>query len=146
MNKFFSHPALLWVLRLILAGVFLYAGVLKIIKPQEFADNIAQYQLLPEALINIIALSLPFFECAVGLLLLSGKCDRLASGGIILMCLVFGVALISAIARGLVIDCGCFGSSEPSKWSAWWALGRDILLLIGALWLYILEYTAALKD
>ncbi|MEM1159269.1 MAG: MauE/DoxX family redox-associated membrane protein [Verrucomicrobiota bacterium] len=135
-KAFLVHPIFLWGLRLVLAGVFIYAGILKIGDPLAFADNIDQYQLLPDACINVIALSLPVFEVLSGVMLLTGRFDRLASGSIVVMAVIFAIALTSAIVRGLVIDCGCFGSSEPDRWSAWWALGRDLLILAGAGWIY----------
>ena len=143
MKKWVHSSWFLWVLRLALAGVFIYAGLIKIFEPLVFADNVAQYQLLPPELINLVALSLPVLEVFAGILLLTGKWDRTASTTILLMCGVFAVGLIWAIANGLVIDCGCFGSSEPSKWSAWWALGRDLLIAAAAGWLY---WNAALPE
>lgn len=53
------------------------------------------------------------------------------------------VALGSAIARGIVIDCGCFGSEEPSVGAAWRALLRDIPVLAAALWLYFSIFHAS---
>lgn len=136
MKKILDSKYFLWAVRLILGGIFFYAGAVKIIDPLSFADNINQYELLQDSLINLVALTLPVFECLVALLLVTGRFDRIASSAVIAMCLVFAVALISAIARGLVIDCGCFETSEPDKWSAWWALLRDLCFLAGAAWLY----------
>lgn len=116
------------LLRLIIGGIFIYAGVLKERTPQEFADNIAAYQLLPAALINLVALGLPFFEIMIGLMLIIGFRLRLAACSTLLLILVFAIALASALARGLNIDCGCFGDGKPSAAKTWLALVRDLSL------------------
>ncbi len=122
-----------WCYRLatwLLAAVFLYAGIMKAMDPATFADQIAAYRLLPNFLINHVALGLPIFEIVCGLLLLNNWQRRLALQSILLLTIVFAVFLISAIARGLHIDCGCFGSSIiPLRFQLWFALGRDIILL-----------------
>jgi putative oxidoreductase len=115
-------------LRIIIGGVFLYAGILKTQTPQSFADSIASYQLLPNALINLVALSLPIFEMAVGAMLITGFRLRVASLSALILSGIFAAALISALARGLNIDCGCFGNGTPSLQKTWLSLGRDLLL------------------
>ena len=57
----------LWVLRLGLSGVFVYAGALKIRDPQSFAESVASFRLLPVSLINPAALTLPVLEVLAGL-------------------------------------------------------------------------------
>lgn len=114
----------------LLGGVFLYAGVLKVNDPLSFADNIAAYQLLPEILINPLALSLPLFEILAGVFLIIGWQRRLAALSILLLTILFAVFITSALARGLHIDCGCFGSSIiPLRYQLGFALGRDLVLL-----------------
>jgi len=130
---------ILVIVRLIAAGVFLYAGWQKLIAPQEFADNIAAYQLLPVQAINIFALTLPPLELIVGCLLLIGFQRRLAAFSAVLMIVVFFVALASAIARGLNIDCGCFGSETSTKYGLWLALLRDCAMGAALLWVYLRE-------
>lgn len=116
------------ILRIILGGFFLYAGILKIQTPQSFADNIASFQLLSNALINLLALSLPVFEIAVGTMLIIGFRIRIASFSVLILSTVFAAALISVLARDLNIDCGCFGHGMPSRLNTWFSLGRDLLL------------------
>jgi uncharacterized membrane protein YphA (DoxX/SURF4 family) len=126
------------ILRVIAGGVFIYAGVLKALAPQEFADNIAAYQLLPVAFINLLTLSLPVFEIITGLMLITGFQLRIAAFSALVLSMVFGVALGSALARGLKIDCGCFGSGSPSTLKTWFSLGRDALLG-GVAWLILCQ-------
>src|ERR1700722_10747340 len=85
------------ILRLILGGVFIYAGIVKILSPQSFADNIADFQLLPNVLNNLFALSLPVFEVIVGLMLIIGLRLRVASFSVLILSFVFAVALTSAL-------------------------------------------------
>ena len=123
-------------IRLVLGGVFVYAGAVKIAAPQVFADSIATYQFAPAALINLIALSLPPLEVLMGLVLLSGFKKRAANFSILLLMSMFLIFLAQALLRGLNVDCGCFGGGEPSKWKPWISLGRDILIWIAAFALY----------
>ena len=117
-------------LRLLLGGVFIYAGLLKVLSPLTFADQIAAYKLLPFVLINHVALGLPIFEILAGALLITGWQRRLATLSLLLLTILFALFITSAIARGLRIDCGCFGSSIiPLRYQLWFALGRDLLLL-----------------
>lgn len=131
------------VLRLIAAGVFLYAGSKKLGAPQELADSIAAYQLLPAQLIDLFALGLPPLELIIGCLLLIGWQRRVAAFSGLVLTGVFLAALSSAIARGLAIDCGCFGAGAPSKSGLWLALLRDVALGAGLLFVYIREIWAA---
>lgn len=113
--------------RWVLAAVFLFAGIIKVQEPQAFADSIAAYQILPLSLINIAALSLPVLEILVGVMLLSGYEAGLAALMGLLLMGAFAVAMGLALARGLVIECGCFGSGEASTVKMWLEVGRDLL-------------------
>lgn len=95
--------------RLILAAVFLVSGALKAVDPRETIVAVRAYQLLPESMVGTVAAVLPYLELALGLLLLVGLATRLAAvlGAVVMVAFVAAVA--SAAARGLTIDCGCFG-------------------------------------
>jgi hypothetical protein len=112
----------------LIGGIFLYAGSISIRSPQAFADSVVGYQLLPTVAINPLALVLPPMEMAVGALLIAGWPRRTATFSALFLTLIFIVALSSALARGLVIDCGCFGRGAPSRSAMWFSLGRDVLL------------------
>ena len=133
------------VLRLIVAGVFLFAGWQKLKAPQEFADSIAAYQLLPVQLINLVALTLPPLELIIGFLLLVGWWQRIAAFSAIILTGVFMVALASAISRGLKIDCGCFGAGASAKGDLWLALARDLVLGAALVFSYFCEIGTAGK-
>jgi len=134
--SFFKHRFFLLALRIALGGVFIYAGATKISNPQAFADSIATFQLLPNQLTNIVALALPPFEVLLGVILIIGWKTRASSIAAAGLSLVFVIALGQAIARGIVVDCGCFGSGEPSLAKTWMSFGRACLLLAASSWLY----------
>ena len=124
-------------IRIALGAAFVYAGAVKVTDPMQFADNIASFEILPNAIVSIFALSLPIFEIIAGFLLVVGFWRYPASLGILILCAVFVVAVAAALARGLTIDCGCFGPSEPSRAKMWLDLGRDIVLLLAASLVYL---------
>ncbi|MBE2205701.1 MAG: DoxX family membrane protein [Chthoniobacterales bacterium] len=126
----------LLVLRVVVALLFLYAGITKIGDPQSFADSIATFQMLPPEVINLVALGIPPFEVILALMLLTGWKLRPAAFGILGLTIVFAVALTQALIRGLEVDCGCFGSGEPSILKTWASLGRDLLLMAAIAWVY----------
>lgn len=121
-----------------LAALFIYAGVTKSMSPWRFADSVASFRLLPPIGVNIVAGTLPVMEALMGLLLVAGfgPMRRAGAIGLIALNVAFIVALGTAIARGIVVDCGCFGSGEPSMAKTWWALIRDVGLLTAAGWIY----------
>ena len=120
-----------------LAAVFIYAGVEKMGDALQFADSIAAFAILPAAFISLLALSLPPFEIACGLLLLWPSTRRVAALAIALISVVFFSALLSALARGLTLDCGCFGIGAPSRPRMWIELGLNVVLAGGSLLIYL---------
>lgn len=124
--------------RLVLGGVFLVAGVLKAIDPQSSVAAVRAYQLLPNWIATIVGWGLPFAEIALGLLLLAGIATRAVAVGAAVLLVVFIAGVVSAAARGLSIDCGCFGGGgavAPGQTAYGWELIRDAGLLLLALWL-----------
>jgi len=95
--------------RLVLGGVLLVAGYLKVGTLDKSQMAVRAYELLPISLANFLGLVLPFFEVVIGLLLILGAATRVvaALGGFTM--LIFIIAIAQAWARGLNIDCGCFG-------------------------------------
>ncbi len=123
--------------RLILAGVFIYAGVIKGTDPVAFAGQVANYQLLPYAWNYLVAAILPYIELLCGMLLLLNKRVRPAVLVLFVLNLVFMLALSSLIVRGIDIDCGCFNPDAESKTSPLMALWRDagLMLLLISVWM-----------
>jgi putative oxidoreductase len=112
MKKIFSNAYLLFVLRVVLAFVFIYAGAEKIASPIRFAESISNYQLLNAFFITLTSVLLPWLEVFCGILLLTGVAVRENAFLISAMLGVFMVAGIISIIRGLDIDCGCFGDAS----------------------------------
>jgi len=101
-----------FLLRIVLGGIFVYAAVGKILYPNDFAEAIANYQLVPAKTTNFIAVTLPWMELVAGLLVLNGF--KTQSGNLILfLCLcIFSFGAFTALIRGLDINCGCFTESS----------------------------------
>jgi uncharacterized membrane protein YphA (DoxX/SURF4 family) len=103
-------PTLGLLIRLTAAAVWLVAGAAKIADLEHFHAQVTQYHLLPHVLEAPFAYTLPFVEVLVGLYLALGLLTRVAAAaGCVLMAL-FLVAQSQAWARGLTLDCGCFGA------------------------------------
>jgi putative oxidoreductase len=101
---------LLVVFRLVVGGVFIWAGVLKVVDPLGFAQSIMNYQVFPRALAFIIALVLPWVEVIAGGLLIVGLFKRSSALLVSLMLIGFIGLVALALARGIDTSCGCFGS------------------------------------
>jgi uncharacterized membrane protein YphA (DoxX/SURF4 family) len=135
MNRLQS--AIYHLARLTLAGVFLYAGWVKANDVVAFAGSVANYEILPYSLNYLVAATLPYVELLCGVLLLINQRVRPAAlvlGG---LNVVFMITLVSVLARGLDIDCGCFDPSGESGTTAGQALVRDVGLMV----LIVLTYT-----
>ena len=121
-----------------LGGVFLVAGGLKAIDPQSSVAAVRAYKLLPSSLVTIVGWGLPFAEIALGLLLLAGIATRVVAAATAMLLIIVLLGVVSAAARGLSIDCGCFGGGgevAPGQTAYGIELVRDLGLLLLALWL-----------
>jgi uncharacterized membrane protein YphA (DoxX/SURF4 family) len=133
--------AALWVstaARLVLGGVFLVAGGLKVVDPQSSVAAVRAYRLLPDSVATLVGWGLPFAEVALGLLLLAGVATRVVAAITAMLLIVFIAAVVSAAVRGLSIDCGCFGGGgdvAPGQTAYGIEIVRDVGLLLLAAWL-----------
>jgi uncharacterized membrane protein YphA (DoxX/SURF4 family) len=136
--------------RLIMAGIFIYASIDKIAHPAAFAKDVYNYQILPDNMINLTALVLPWLELLLGLCLLAGVWMPGAVLSVNGLLLAFLAALLFNMARGLDVNCGCFstGSDAPIMSTTYYLL-RDIgFLAVGAFLFYgtfISHWPEALK-
>jgi len=126
-----------WALRLSIGGMFVYAGWAKRGAGIDFADSIAEFRILPAALIIPFMLSIVPFEIAAGAMVITGLGKRVGVLGLLLMTAMYSVALTSALARGITVNCGCFGTSVAGT-NVWLDLGRDLLILAGCVVLYLI--------
>ncbi len=121
--------------RLALGAVFVTAGALKAVAPDDFAWAVYNYHLLPYPAAAAVALYLPWLEIACGVGVWWARVRLGALGLLLGLCVVFTVALASAWWRQLDIACGCFGSGDAGTASLRFSLARAILLGLGSGWL-----------
>lgn len=101
---------LLFAFCLVLGGVFIWAGLLKLFDPLGFAESIANYRAFPHMLSFILALVLPWIEVICGVLLIIGLLRRSSAFLLSVLLVAFLVLIAVTIMRGIDIDCGCFGT------------------------------------
>jgi uncharacterized membrane protein YphA (DoxX/SURF4 family) len=149
MNKFITkftsakyQPWLTLAFRLILGGVLLVAGALKVSDPYSSATSVRAYQILPVDLANFLGFVLPFAEVAIGIFLIVGiwvRLNALAGGALMVM---FIIAIGQAWIRGISLDCGCFGkgglleTNELPVRNYTIEIARDIVLAVFAFYIY----------
>lgn len=127
-----------WVYRLValvFGGVFVYSGILKALDPGRFVISVRSFRLLPDPFAAWLAMGLPWLEIVAGLAVITGILRR---GGLMLLnvaLVIFAVALCLAWARGLNVECGCFGGGGATAIVD--ALLRDALLLLMGGWLWV---------
>ena len=107
MKKLIDSKILFILFRLILGFVFIYAGIEKILDPAGLARDVANYRILPDVLVNLWAIALPWIELLVGLGLLLGFYRRGSSLVLFGLLLMFTVAITVNLVRGVDINCGC---------------------------------------
>ena len=145
-----AHRDLLGLLlRLVLGGVILVAGALKVGHLETSARAVRAYQLLPFDLAGVVGYGLPVLELAIGALLLLGLFTRVSAvvAGLLMVAFIIGIA--SAWARGLSIDCGCFGNGgtiAASQTQYPQEIARDIGLFACAAWLAVRPRSAVSLD
>lgn len=128
-----AWPWVSLIIRLVLAGVFLFAGLPKLgnLKLSQYATR--AYEIFPYQVADVIGVVQPIVEVALGVLLLLGLFVRPMAILSSVMLVVFIAGIASAWARGLAIDCGCFskgGAVDPSETAYPWEIARDVLFLI----------------
>jgi uncharacterized membrane protein YphA (DoxX/SURF4 family) len=126
--------------RLGLATVWLITGALKAGDPNQTQTAVRAYKVLPDTLVNPVAGVLPFLELAFGLLVLLGIGSRLMGVLSALLLLVYIAGVAQSAARGLTIDCGCFGGGgQVSAGQTHYTqeILRDTGFLVLAVWLAV---------
>lgn len=122
--------------RLSLGVIFLAASYDKILHPQAFSLAVYQYQILPDSLVNLVALILPWLELLLGLSLMTNV--WLPGAGVLSASLMiaFTGSLLFNHLRGLDIHCGCFSTDVSDGPAGLWTIVRDVIFL--AMTLYLL--------
>jgi uncharacterized membrane protein YphA (DoxX/SURF4 family) len=124
----FNKNSFYHITRIILAFVFIYASIDKIIHPQAFAQAVFNHQVLPETLINIIAIVLPWMELGLGICLLFNVWMNGVSLLTAILMLVFMSTITFNLLRGLDVGCGCFSTSAEGSMNSLTFI-RDLIFL-----------------
>lgn len=129
--------------RLVVGGVWIVAGAIKLPDIASSVDAVRAYQLLPEAVVPTVGQLLPVLEVVIGLTLVLGLLTRTSAVVSSVLFVAFIIGIASAWARGLTIDCGCFGGGgyDPDAASKYpWEIARDAGLLLASLLLVALGH------
>ncbi len=127
-----KHPYTALVCRIAVGLVLVIAGGMKLFDMPTLAQNIENFRLLPVSWVNVVAIILPPVEVIAGLCLIFGFA---INGSLFIatsLFVIFGIAIESAILRGLDIECGCFGTSDADMVGLK-ALIRDVIFLIATI-------------
>ncbi|MDX9802396.1 MAG: MauE/DoxX family redox-associated membrane protein [Spirochaetia bacterium] len=126
-KQLITHPYTALIGRVLLGVVFIYAGVSKILNPDQFAQGVMNYRIVPPVSVNLFAIVLPWLELVSGIFLLVGF---LSGGSIVIITVlmaIFSGAIASALLRGLDISCGCFSSNGAYTITIFYLI-RDLFL------------------
>lgn len=123
-------PLLLAALRIALGAAFAYAALSKVPDMAQFAEETANYRLLPAQLVPSFTVALAGVEVLAGVLLLLGVAVRPAAAVTAAMLVAFIVALSQALLRGIDLRCGCFGGEDLATWGT---VARDVVMVAACL-------------
>jgi putative oxidoreductase len=138
MKTFLHNDYVIAALRIILGVIFVFASIDKIADPIAFASSIANYKLVGSSVGMVVATILPWLELLCGMSLILGTLPKGSSLLVFFMMLVFTVAVLSGIARGLDITCGCF-SKDPTVGRIGWMKVFENLVLIVLSWFVLVS-------
>jgi putative oxidoreductase len=136
MKKLLRNTCFILALRIVLGLAFVVASLEKIVDPDAFGISISNYKILPAFIIPVPATILPWMELLCGLSIFFGVLVRGSSLLITTMLLVFLFAVLSAMARGLDITCGCFTQDPDAATIGWIKIAENISLLCASLCLF----------
>ena len=140
LNTLFSPLSWLpFLIRLALGLVFIYAGTVKLSAPKAFARIISQYDLVPSALLPVVAIGLPVLELLAGIgIILSVRGSLTLTFSLLIL---FVTVLWYGILNNLDVDCGCFSAEDlKSQAGLWQAFYRDLVMIGAAVFLYLLRW------
>jgi len=117
------------VCRIVLGGLFIWAAVTKLPDVAAFAQDVANYRVIPAALVPILAAAVVGIELLAGIALVTGVMERPAAAVLAVLLAAFTGLLTQALLRGIDLRCGCFGGDERASW---WTVVRDLVMLATA--------------
>ncbi|WP_419660190.1 DoxX family protein [Desulfosarcina variabilis str. Montpellier] len=136
-KRMLTHPLVALILRLYLAGLFIYAGMVKINYTAEFAETIASYRMVPHWAVNAMAVAMPWVELVSGILLLCGIRVRSAIVVIGTLLIMFTAGIAVNLIWKAPIDCGCFHTLGDSI--SWKTLVRDLIWVVMAVHVFFYD-------
>jgi putative oxidoreductase len=126
-----------FIVKVAIASVFIYAGVMKLRDPSAFLTDISNYKITPYKFSLVLSLFLPWLEIFAAVALFFKSYKPAACLIMTFMLVVFMIAIASAWMRGLDITCGCFGSTEKVSYLS--LILRDILFLAAVIFVYVFD-------
>ncbi len=141
LKKLINNDYLNLIARIFVGGIFLIAAISKISDPTGFAKEISNYQIMPNFTINFFALILPWIELFSAFLIITGIRIKSSSLIIISLTIIFNIAILIAIAKGLNINCGCH-TKVMAELIGWRKIFENTLLLLFTIYLF---YSKGLK-
>ncbi|MGA3243005.1 MAG: MauE/DoxX family redox-associated membrane protein [Bacteroidota bacterium] len=136
MKNLLDNPYLALLVRVFVGLLFVVSSLEKIVDPAAFAQSIANYKMVPEWLVSLAATILPWLELLCGFSVLFGALTRGSSFLLSAMLVVFTLAVIVALARGLDISCGCFTQDPTAGKIGWLKILQNATLIVLTLFLY----------
>lgn len=123
---------LIFILRVAIGALLIVAGAFKLHDgPTASVEAVAAYRILPQALVTVLGVALPYLELALGGYLVLGLFVRVVAWIVTAQFVVFSIAVASLVIRRLPADCGCFGSGLPTP-PSWGHVAVDVLLAVVA--------------
>ncbi len=135
--------------RLVVGVVWIWAGLIKLPDPEASVTAVRAYQLLPASAADAVGRALPMVEVVVGVCLVLGLLTRISAAVSALLQVAFIIGIASVWARGISINCGCFGDGgvDPDAISKYpWEIARDVGLLAASLLVVWLRRTPLALD
>lgn len=132
---------LVLIVRIALGITFVVASIDKIADPGAFAQSILNYKLVSLDVALVIATVLPWLELLCGLGILAGVLIRGSALLLFVMLVVFTALVVSALARGLDISCGCFTWDPTADRIGLWKIGENALLVLGSVIIFYTKST-----
>lgn len=116
------------IARLALAAVFVWAAIPKLLEPASFAEAVANYHLVPDSLVGVVAALVPAMELVIAVALVVGWGARGAAVAAMAMLTVFTIGMVQAMVRGIDLECGCFGAALKAE-VGWGTVLRNVALV-----------------
>lgn len=129
----------IFMLRVILGGLFIYASLHKIHDAVRFKDAVGNYEILPYWIVNVTAITIPWLEFMIGILLIAGVIVRACTIVNCSLLLLFNAAIGINIVRGIEIYCGCFSEGNLSSMTNYSHILLNTIWLAVGMILFILE-------